>query len=79
MLFIKKCEWGQAGQGQWNVTVWKLVSWDFRSSQYVFFYTCGVFFCGMFEIVVVWVKWGTVARVVVVEVKCGIVVRFVEV
>ena len=34
--------WGQAGQGQWNVTVWKLVSWNVKGFQVCLFFPCGV-------------------------------------
>ena len=45
VLFIKKCGWDQVGQGQWNVTVWKLVSWNFNGFQvcvFFSFYKCVV-------------------------------------
>ena len=38
MLFIKKFGWGQAGQGQRNVTVWKLVSWNVKGFQVCLFF-----------------------------------------
>ena len=65
MLFIKKFGWGQAGQGQRNVTVWKLVSWNVKGFQVCLFFPCGVCIvvclnCGSF------VKWGIFVIVVVV-------------
>ena len=66
MLFTKKFGWGQAGQGQRNVTVWKLVSWNVNGFFSVTVFPVWCIYCGIFIIVVVFVKWGIVVKVVVV-------------
>ena len=76
MLFIKKFGWGQAGQGQRNVTMWKLVSWNVKGFQgfFLFFFMwcmyCSVFYnCGNF------VRWGIEVIVVVVLLIWGTIVE----
>ena len=67
MLFTKKFGWVQAGQGQRNVTVWKLVSWNVDGFQ-----VC-LFFVFLFLVYVLWYaicgsfcEWGIVVIFVVV-------------